>query len=179
MRRTFRYQPRLEYLESMALLSALSAGLHHAAADIKADATPPSSTTPTIISLNGTLKGTYQITPGIPDTGTNYTFSGKGTVRPVGSSDVTGHVRQLGFVATGRAEGLAVISTPQGSLTLTLEGPKQKGFAQLPDRFSFKITNSSGNYLKDRGHGTLVLVVDPAKAAADHGSFTMVLVSKT
>lgn len=179
MRRTFRYQPQLENLEAMALLSALSGGLHHSAADMKANATPPNSTTPTTISLNGTLKGTYQITPSIPDTGTKYTFSGKGTVRPLGSSDVTGNVHDLGFVASGRAEGLAVISTPQGSLTLKLEGPKQKGFAKLPDRFSFKITNSSGSYLHDRGHGTLVLVVDPSTAAADHGTFTMVLISKT
>jgi len=62
-------------------------------------------------------------------------------------------------------------------LTLELEGPKQKSFAALPDRWSFKITNSSGSYLKDRGHGTLVLVLGPVNAGADHGTFTMVLVS--
>ncbi len=108
--------------------------------------------------------------------GATYNFSGHGTVKPVGGADVIGHVDQVGFVASGHAKGLIVISTPQGSLTLKLEGPKQRGFAPLPDRFSVRITNASGSYLKDRGHGTLVLVLDPATAGADHGSFTMVLV---
>jgi hypothetical protein len=70
-----------------------------------------------------------------------------------------------------------VISTPKGSVTLKLEGPAQKGLSRLPDRLTFKITNASGKYLKDRGHGTVVLVLDPAKAGADHGTFTVVLVS--
>ena len=80
-------------------------------------------------------------------------------------------------MAKGKAHGLIVISTPQGSLTLRLTGPSQKGFAPLPDRFSFKITNSSGAYLHERGHGTAVLVFDPATPGADHGTFTLVLVS--
>jgi hypothetical protein len=131
--------------------------------------------TPVIITLDGTLKGSYQIkNPANPDVGANYTFFGHGKATPVGTADVAGHIRQLGFVATGRAEGLLVISTPKGSLTLKLEGPKQKGFAKLPDQFSYKITSSSGSYLKDRGHGTVVLVLDPASPNANHGTFTMV-----
>jgi hypothetical protein len=60
---------------------------------------------------------------------------------------------------------------------LKLEGPRQKGFSPLPDRFTFKITNASGTYLPDRGHGKIELVLDPASAGADHGTFSMVFVS--
>jgi hypothetical protein len=82
-------------------------------------------------------------------------------------------------VANGHANGLIVLSTPKGSLTLHLTGPEQKGFANLPDHFTFKITNSSGKYLGDAGTGTVVFVRDPAGTSAtpEHGTFTMVFVS--
>ena len=170
MNRKRRCQPRVEKLESLTLLSGHSEGLHHAASVVKIDGAPPVSTTPTIISLTGS----YHIKPDLPDVGANYNFWGHGRVMPVGGADVSGNVRQLGFVASSHAEGLIVIAMPKGSVTPKLEGPKQPGFAKLPDSFSFKITNSSGSYLNDRGHGTLVLVLDPVKAGADHGTFTMV-----
>ena len=176
MHRKNRCRPQLENLESMTLLSGFSAGFHPAASAIVIAGASSTSTTPTLISLIGTLKGNYHLKPGIPDVGATYNFFGHGIVKPVGGADVTGHVDQLGFVASGHAKGVIVISTPQGSLTVKLQGPKQKGFAPLPDHFSATITNGSGSYLKDRGHGTLVLVLDPASAGADHGTFTMVLV---
>jgi hypothetical protein len=173
MRRKRDRRPQLETLESMTLLSGIAAGLHHlAAVDIAGLTSRPA--TPTKISLNGVLTGTYHVKSPNPDVGANDTFFGHGKIRPLGTADVTGHAHSLGNVATGKARGLLVISTPQGSLTLRLEGPNQKGLAPLPDRFRFKITNASGSYLKDRGHGTVVLVLDPAKAGADHGTFTMV-----
>jgi hypothetical protein len=177
MRKSRNCRPHLERLESMELLSTgLGAGLHHDAA-IKIDAMPPTSMSHTIISLNGTLRGTYHVKRSLPDVGVIYDFFGHGSVKPGSGADVTGHANSLGNVAKGKAEGLLVISTPTGSLTLKIEGPRQKGFAPLPDRFSFEITNSSGSYLRDRGHGIAVLVLDPAKAGADHGTFTLVLVS--
>ena len=177
MRRKRRLQPELETLESMTLLSSLAPWSHHAAAVAKVDGAPPVFATPTTVSLNGTLKGTYHFKSSLPDVGADYTFFGNGKVKPVGRAAMTGHLQLPGNVAKGRAEGLVVISTPAGSLTLRLEGPEQKGFASPPDRLAFKITNASGRYLKDRGEGTLILVLDPVKAGADHGTFTMVLVS--
>jgi hypothetical protein len=150
--------------------------MHHLAV-VRPDGAPPGPSTPTIIKLNGTLMGTYQKKSGPPDVGIDVSFFGHGKARPLGTADVTGEAHGLGNVASGHASGLVVVSTPEGSVTLKLTGPKQKGFAPLPDRFSFKITNGSGAFLKDRGHGTLVLVLDPAKPGADHGTFTMVLVS--
>jgi hypothetical protein len=176
MRRKWHCRPQLETLEAMTLLSGVAGGLHHIAA-VDLSVPPSGPTTPVKVSLNGTLTGTYHQKDGLPDTGDNFTFFGHGKVGPLGVADVTGHAHSLGNVASGQAHGLLVISTPQGSLTLKLEGPTQKGLSSLPDRFTFKITNASGRYLHDRGHGTAVLVLDPAQPGADHGTFTLVLVS--
>jgi hypothetical protein len=177
MRTRKQYQPGIEALESMTLLSGGSAGLHGLVASL-APMTPLPSSAGQQIRLNGRLTGTYHVPFSIlADVGTVYTISGHGTVRGHGKADVAGSLQSLGYVLTGKAHGSIVLSTPRGSLTLSLTGPTQKGFAKLPERFSFKITNSSGAYLHDRGHGTAVLVLDPASAGADHGSFTLVLVS--
>jgi len=177
MRISRRTRPQLEVLESMTLLSALSPVLVHLGGPILAAATAPGTTT--LVSLNGTLTGDYHVAgKANPDKGLDYVFSGNGSVGPLGHTDVTGHLHSLGNVA-GQAKGLIVLSTPNGSLTLHLTGKEQNAFAPLPDRFTFKITNSSGKYLGDQGTGTIVFVRDPAgtSASPEHGTFTMVFVS--
>jgi len=171
-------RPQLEVLESMALLSALSPVFVHPGGPVLIAATAP--TTPTTVSLNGTLKGNYHVSGKVnADKGFDYIFSGNGHIGALGHVHVTGNVHSLGNIATGHATGLIVLSTPRGSLTLHLTGPEQKGFAKLPDHFAFKITNSSGKYLGDTGTGTVVFVRDPAgtSASQEHGTFTMVFVS--
>jgi hypothetical protein len=178
MRLSKRTRPQLEVLESMTLLSALAPAIVHPGGPaLIAAATPVTTTT---VSLNGTVKGDYHVTSKItPDEGLDYVFFGKGSVGPLGQAHVTGNVHSLGNIVNGHAHGLIVLSTPDGSLTLHLTGPEQKGFAKLPDHFTFKITNSSGKYLGDQGTGTVVLVRDPAgtSASLEHGTFTMVFVS--
>jgi len=178
MRISRRTRPQLEVLESMTLLSALSPALVHLGGPILAAATAPGTTT--LVSLNGTLTGDYHVAgKANPDKGLDYVFSGNGSIGALGYVHVTGHLRSLGNVVNGHAHGLIVLSTPNGSLTLHLTGPEQKGLANLPDRFTFKITNSSGKYLGDQGTGTVVFVRDPAgtSATTEHGTFTMVFVS--
>jgi len=179
MRISRRTRPQLEVLESMTLLSALSPALGHSGGPVLAAATTQGTMTP--VSLNRTLRGDYHVAGKVnPDTGLDYLFSGKGSIGALGhvNVDVTGNLHSLSFVAKGQATGLIVLSTPKGSLTLHLTGPEQKGFAKLPDHFTFKITNSSGKYLGDQGTGTVVLVRDPAgtSASPEHGTFTMVFV---
>ncbi len=178
MRLSKRARPQLEVLESMTLLSALAPAFVHPGGPVLIAATTPVTTT--TVSLNGTVKGDYHVTSKItPDKGLDYVFSGNGSVGPLGHVHVTGHVHSVGNITTGHAHGLIVLSTPDGSLTLHLTGPEQKGFANLPDHFTFKITNSSGKYLGDAGTGTVVFVRDPAgtSASLEHGTFTMVFVS--
>ena len=169
MRISRRTHPQLEVLESMTLLSALSPALVNPGGPILAAATTQGTTTQ--VSLNGTLTGEYHGAGKVnPDKGLHYAFSGKGSIGALGhvNVDVTGHLHSLGNVA----KGLIVLSTPNGSLTLHLTGPEQKGFAKLPDHFTFKITNSSGKYLGDQGTGTVVFVRDPAgtSTSPEHGT---------
>jgi hypothetical protein len=114
------------------------------------------------------------------DQGLDYEFLGNGSIGVLGHADVTGSLHSLGNITEGQARRLIVLSTPKGSLTLHLTGPEQKGFAKLPDRFTFKITNSSDKYLGDAGTGTVVFVRDPAgtNASQEHGTFTMVFASQ-
>ncbi len=178
MRNSQRTRPQLEVLESMTLLSALAPALVHPGGPALIAATTPVTTT--TVSLNGPVKGDYHLSSKItPDAGLDYVFSGKGSVGPLGHVHATGNVHGVGNIVTGHAHGLIVLSTPVGSLTLHLTGPVQKGFGNLPDHFTFKITNSSGKYLGDAGTGTVVFVRDPAGTSAtpEHGTFTMVFVS--
>jgi len=168
-------RPQLEVLESMTLLSTLSPALVHPGRPILAAVTT-GTTTP--VSLKGTLVGLYHVAgKANPDKGLDYVFSGNGSIPALGQVlvHVTGNLHSLGNVAEGRAKGLVVLSTSKGSLTLHLTGPEQKGFARLPDHFTFQITNGSGNYLHDRGTGSVDFRRIPAATSPspEQGEFTM------
>ncbi len=178
MRKSKRTRPELELLESMTLLSALAPALVHPGGPVLVAATTPVTTT--TVSLSGTVKGDYHVTTKITaDKGLDYVVTGDGSVAPLGHVHLIGNLHSVGNITTGHAHGLLVLTTPDGSLTLHLTGPEQKGFAHLPDQFKFKITNSSGKYLGDAGTGTVVFVRDPTgtSASLEHGTFAMVFVS--
>lgn len=176
MRRLKRCQPQIENLEPVTPLSGGIVAWHGLAASITTVATSDPSRADVHVKLNGGLSGTYQVVSALPDVGKSYTLAGHGFVNPLGKTDVTGNIHQLGFVVRGKARGQIVITTPRGDLTLALTGPTQKGFAPLPERFTFRITNGSGAYLHDRGHGTAILILGQAAARADHHGFTLALV---
>jgi hypothetical protein len=75
----------------------------------------------------------------------------------------------LGNVFEGRASGSLLVSVPGGTLTLTLTGPIQGGFAALPSKFSFVITRGTGkfhNRVGDPvGRGTVDVLLKPAAAS--------------
>ncbi|MBV8486710.1 MAG: hypothetical protein JO161_00390, partial [Planctomycetaceae bacterium] len=76
--------------------------------------------------------------------------------------------------AGSRAGGSLTLTNSQGSVTLTLTGPKQNGPASLPGYFSFKITFATGAYLRDVGHGTAISTLKPAPAGLGAGAFQLV-----
>ena len=176
MRKATRYQPQIENLESITLLSGMFAGMHGPTASISTLAVPEPRRAAAFLGLNGWSRGTYQVIAGPPDMGATYKLSGGGFVDPLGKSHITGTVNQLGNVARGRARGQIVIAASRGDLTLTLIGPVRSGFSPLPERFSFKITSASGAYRHVRGHGTAILIVGQASPRADHHGFTLDLV---
>jgi hypothetical protein len=179
MRESMKLRPCLEPLEGKALLSAGVVGT-----PITAAATPPIIVH---LDLNGTLRGEYSRHVSVKgassgDVGWTYDFFGKGTVSNLGLTAVAGHIRTLGNVASGHAEGTLFLADARGTITLSLEGPLQKGGAGLPDFFTFKIVGGTGafKHVADTGIASLVVIPAPSATAtspSDHGIFTLVLTS--
>jgi hypothetical protein len=187
----------------MTLLSGVAAGLHlHAAAVVSVPPNMPVVTHQ--IQLFGVAKGDYYART-IPDAGKFYTFTnGKGQISPIGEADVQGYVALPGLlimptpVSGGgtppttppipvvvKATGQLFLSTPRGTLTLSLSAPSHDNATTLPPFFTFKITAASGLYKGDTGTGAVFITVDPASppppssgtviiGGLEHGTFNMV-----
>jgi hypothetical protein len=142
-----------------------------------------SAMTSQVLHLNGTVKGTYHEQLPNPDIGKSYAFTGSGQVGPLGHSSLTGSVHTLGFIASGHARGILVLSNAHGSVTLDLTGPSQPGFAPIPHAFSYTISDASGRYKGDTGSGEVDLVLGsgqtPSGSTAQTGSFTLVFTHQT
>jgi len=192
--------PEVEALEVMALLSGV-AGLHvHPHVHERVVVTVPPVATHQI-QLSGTAKGDYSART-IPDAGKFYTFTnGKGTISPLnppgssGTTDVLGNVALPGLLimplpTAGAptttptpipilpvvfATGQLFLSTPRGSLTLTLSAPSSDNAQSLPPAFSYKITAASGDYKGDTGFGSVVITVKPVSPTATPGASTVIL----
>jgi hypothetical protein len=209
--------PEVESLEVKSLLSGVSGSHVHIHVHETVVATVPLAATHQI-QLSGTAKGDYSART-IPDAGKFYTFTnGTGTISPLnppgskGTTDVLGNVALPGLLimpvpTTGSptttpsptpllpvvfATGQLFLSTPRGSLTLTLSAPSSDNAQSLPPAFSYKITAASGDYKGDTGFGSVVITVKPVNPTAmagssavilpggqEHGTFTMSFVPLT
>ncbi len=172
--------PQLEALESLTLLSAVSALVVNPSGPMVAAEKSRAAVTP--ISLSGILEGDYHVSgKANADKGLNYVFTGDGTISGLGYAQVAGNLHSVGNIAKGHATGLVVLSTAYGSVRLDLTGATQKGPATLPESFTFKITTSSGKYRGDVGTGTVYFVRAPAGTStsdsSEQGGFALVFVS--
>jgi hypothetical protein len=158
-------------------MSGSAAAIGSAIAPLVAPSTPTSGH---LIRLTGTAEGKYDAHINNPDTGEVFTFSGSGQVAPLGHVDITGHIHSPGNVADGHSTGFLVLSNAIGSVTLSLTGPVQSGVTPVPDTFTFKITDASGQFKGDTGTGYMILELEPAAAPSptgEHGSFTMIFLT--
>jgi hypothetical protein len=161
-------RPRVEEMESRLVPSG--APLTHP--DLGAGLVAHAAARP---ALAGTLTGTYTATHVNPDTGTRYDLSGSGTLAGVGPVTAAGALRSLGFVASGHAGGPVALTNAQGTVTLQLSGPKQKGFAPLPKHFRYSVTDATGAYVHLQGrHGTADLTLGAASGTSP-GPFRLAL----
>jgi hypothetical protein len=151
-------RPSVERIESRALLSVGMASMAGASA-IHALAIRPH-----VLNLSGEASGRWSTSFGNPDVGRTTNLIGNGTISPLNAVSVTGSLHAPGFIARGRATGMLVLTNAQGSVTLQLRGPLQKGFSARPSTFSFRIVDSSGAYARSIGRGTAqisLLEADP------------------
>jgi hypothetical protein len=108
--------------------------------------------------LHGTLQATLTSTVRGPiDAGLQYGVTGWGDLSGLPRFTASGFVRRTGYIFRGHASGELTLTNAKGSITLSLEGPVQPGFAPLPNRFHFTVTGGSGAYkgLIDDGVVTL------------------------
>jgi hypothetical protein len=126
--------------------------------------------TPHEVVLNGMLSGSYSAYPfpvsanafsvsanALPVDETPFDLSGQGQVQPFGPMTVTG-LYSLGSIQPGHTGEALILSNSQGTLTLELTGPFQRGFPPPPKQlFGFEITGGTGAFANATGRGTASL----------------------
>jgi hypothetical protein len=149
-RRKFAARPRVESLEPVTLLSGLGAPTAIVSALAIASA-------PKELAVHGDFHGTYTIHVQIPDTGASYSFPGKGQVKHFGRMSITGDLQSTGFIFQGHAGGTLTLSSARGTLTLSLTGPPQGGFSDLPNQFTYTVSGGTGRFAHVKDTGTVTL----------------------
>ncbi len=171
MRRPQRLRPQVEKLESLALLSGVSA----------AAPSPPTMS----VSVAGTATGKY-VTTKVPRIGESYVLSGHGQVAVFDPMTVGNFPPPERFVVKARIEsptvltmstqaaaspskshGLVTLADAQGRLTLAIDAPGEP-------YSHFTIVRASGTFRGSTGSGFMALDVTP-KSVRDRGTFVMQL----
>jgi hypothetical protein len=157
-----------ETLEAVTLLSGMGARLPIIPAVIAPEPLIPLATTTPVV-FNGTARGFYTSSAGVPDVGTSSNVFASGRLLGLGGSTVNGSLHSTGFIAQGHATGTLTIHAPRGNLTLSLTGPTQPGFSPLPGQFAFKIQGGTGRYAHASGGGTVDVKLSPISSAGMNG----------
>ena len=176
MRTSRKLHPRLEGMESRALLSG-------AAGTMAAVAAPLVSQT---IHLNGTITGSYKAHQANPDTPKDFNLFGSGHVGLKARTALTGNLHEGGFTTNPDAHGTIYLADAHGTITVKLKADPNGGkTGGLSDQYDYKIVGGTGAYKHADGHGSAVLTLDPSKpltthnahgGTTQHGKFSLVFV---
>ncbi len=159
VRKRLRRRPELESLETMVLLSGISAA-EHAASAVMLAREPVADAQ---IVFMGIAKGTYKTSSSFLST-----FSEKGTISPLGKVKIKGSI-QYGILHPTGTVTVSIATRKHGEIiaSLTTAGPDDPVF--------YTITGSSGIFAGDTGSGESVLTLKPAKGKGpSHGKLTVV-----
>lgn len=127
---------------------------------------PPARVRPTTGGhLNGQGGGTDTGSHAVPDVGVGFDLSGTVSLAGMGTFDLTGWVRGVGFAARGRATGRVVLADARGTIALDLRGPLQPGFSRLPADFAYTATAGTGAYRRLAAAGTAHFAFSPDSSA--------------
>jgi hypothetical protein len=105
-----------------------------------------------------------------------YLLNGSATLGTVGAVRLTGFIQQTGDVVQGRAHGMLTLTNAKGTVTLSVEGPLQPGYAPLPSQFRWHVVAGTGAYERMSGTGTVQLAASPAPTPANplpRGNFSL------
>lgn len=141
----------------------------------------PVPTTPPAHSphpLHGSGAGSYT-QPVTVDTGVGYTLTGGSvTLKGLGTFTVTGWLKGVGMIQTGRPVGQLVLTNAHGSLTVNLHGREMPAFSPVPSELVYAIRSGTGEYAALRGYGVAAFAFTPAPTAhglPTAGAFTVSL----
>jgi hypothetical protein len=104
------------------------------------------------------VAGTFTHPFGNPDAGSTYLFTGTGKTNVLGAFTLTGKVQGPGLIANARASGKLTITTPKGTIHLSVTGPLQSP-GSLPPSVSFSIYRGTGAFVNSKGKGKITLSV--------------------
>lgn len=146
-------------------------------------ATPPvaalvSTATSALNVTAWTGQGRFTVTTNATTAAKTYTWDGSTIVGTAGNFGVTGSITTVGNRA-GQATGRVVVSSPRGTLTLTITGPTQSAYAGLPASVTYKVSGATGVFARFSGQGTLKLSADLFLGYTDRGHFTMTAAAPT
>jgi hypothetical protein len=116
-------------------------------------------------NLNGQGGGTDTGTHALPDVGTVFDLCGTVSLAEMGTFELTGWVRGVGFSARGRAIGRVALTDPHGTIALDLLGPLQPGFSPLPAVFTYTTSEGTGAYRRLAAAGTAHFAFSPETGA--------------
>lgn len=155
MRKKARVRPELESLESMTLLSGVSAASHQVISS-QVEGTPKAGTT---VELSGTVKGTYKAGKVF---GAPITFKAKGSVSPLGSVSEKGSL----LITLPGASASMTVTTKHGKIDVTMSERVFGGPVKLT------IDGGTGQYLGASGSGSgFVTFVPKSGKGPVHGTF--------
>jgi hypothetical protein len=110
--------------------------------------------------LAGAGQGTYTEEL-VPDVGPIYNLNGTAALGVLGNVNLSGSIHATGLIVTGKASGTLTLTNADGSVTIRLTGPAQKGFSPLPEKFRFTIVDATGAYKGLKVSGSIHLKLVP------------------
>jgi hypothetical protein len=116
-------------------------------------------------TLQGSASGHYIGNLLMVDAGVVDKLTGTAKLKNLGAFNLTGVLQGVGFIFQGHATGQLVLSSTQGTITLTLRGPVESGFQPLPSTFSYRISAATGAYQHMTGTGHVTVKLIPAPTA--------------
>jgi hypothetical protein len=139
-------------------------------------AAPSSTTTVTTTTVHPfgqawTAQGRFSLSS--TSTGAKtYTLQGSADLGGSNFYSVTGTITTVGSKA-GQATGKVVLTSPKGTLTLTLAGPTQPANSKLPTSVTYKVVSGTGAFAHYAGQGSMQTSATFFIESTDHGQFSL------
>jgi hypothetical protein len=142
MRTSQRFSPRVEGVESRALLSG--------GADVAPMIFPPP------VLVRGHAHGSVVVFPSIPDVGTRYVLSGTGDVSPMRRVAVRGSIQTSSFA--GQPGGTVTLANRFGGVELRITG---RAGPEGSDAYQFEVASATGRFAYLKGTGGVLELTAP------------------